>query len=140
MRRVVCIGNSLVEEDSAGPQMYSVLRDRNLPVDVELVDGGVRGLDLLPFFDGSSQVVLIDQVFGFEADSDVLLLEGEALLRATERRFDHQAGIGYLLRLLPLVCDLAVPELMMIGIQGCLNEKKQRDCELLLQRLLDRNL
>lgn len=136
MRRIICIGNPLIPEDAAGPQMYSHLLNSVLPEDVELIDGGIRGLDLLPFFDGAKQVILIDQVSGFRSDSGVLLLEGDELLKATEKRFDHQAGIGYLLRMLPLVCERSVPSMQMIGIEGCLNKKNQQRCETLLKELL----
>lgn len=138
MRRVICIGNSLIAEDSAGPQMYSALRGLPLPADVELIDGGTRGLDLLPFFDGAEQVVLIDQVVGFVAESAVVVLEGDDLLKATERRLDHQTGIGFLVRLLPQVCEVAVPDLKMIGIEGCLNPKKRQACQTILINLLSR--
>lgn len=136
MRKIICIGNRLIPEDSAGPQMYALLQSTPLPADVELIDGGTKGLDLLSCFDGASQVVLIDQVSGFAGADGVVLLAGEALLKATEKRFDHQAGIGYLLRLLPEVCELNVPDVRMIGIEGCLSEKKQQGCQQLLQQFL----
>lgn len=137
MRRIICIGNQLVAEDSAGPQMYRLLQGEPWPADVELIDGGLRGLDLLPFFDGAELVVLIDQVSGFCPPPGVILLQGDELLRATEKRFDHQAGIGYLLRLLPQVCEEQLPVLRMIGIEGCLDEKSQQSCRRLLRRLLE---
>lgn len=136
MRRIICIGNRLMAGDEAGPAMFDRLLGESLPEDVELVDGGTRGLDLLPFFDGARLVVLIDQVEGFRPSSGVVLLEGEALQCASEKRFDHQAGIGYLLQLLPMVCDMAPPQVRMIGIEGCLNEKKIAHCLNILQQQL----
>ena len=138
MKRVICIGNPLVPGDDAGPKMFNRLLYESLPRDVELVDGGTRGLDLLPFFDGAKLVLLIDQVDGFNPPAGVKLLVGEDLQRATERRFDHQAGIGYLLQMLPHVCDIAPPEVRMIGIEGCLSEKKIERClRMLRQQLAD---
>ena len=136
MKRIICIGNPLVAGDDAGPQMFRHLLGEVLPEDVELVDGGTRGLDLLPFFDGARLVLLIDQVEGFNPEDGVALLCGEDLQRATEKRFDHQAGIGYLLQLLPQVCDIAPPEVRMIGIEGCLTEQKTAHCLRILQQQL----
>ena len=136
MRRIICIGNPLVTGDVAGPTLFNRLVNTPLPDDVELVDGGTRGLDLLPFFDGARLVLLIDQVEGFGPPAGVILLKGEELQRATEKRFDHQAGIGYLLQLLPMVCDMAPPEVRMIGIEGCLSENKIVLCLNILQQQL----
>jgi hydrogenase maturation protease len=136
MRRIICIGNPLVPEDAAGPRMFRRLLREPLPEDVQLIDGGVRGLDLLPFFDGARLVLLIDQVAGFDLAAGVALLSGEELQRATEKRFDHQAGIGYLLQLLPMACDVAPPEVRMIGIEGCLNDLKMALCLRILRQQL----
>lgn len=100
------------------------------------MDGGTRGLDLLPFFDGARLVVLIDQVQGFSLLPGAILLAGDELLQATEKRFDHQAGIGYLLQLLPQICDIAPPEVRMIGIEGCLDEISMELCLSMLWQLL----
>jgi hydrogenase maturation protease len=137
LRRIICIGNALLPSDDAGPRMYVHLLQEPLPQDVELVDGGTRGLDLLPFFDGARLVVLIDQVEGFCPAPGVVLLQGEELLRATQRRYDHQIGIGYLLQLLPQVCDIAAPEVRMIGIEGCLDEKNTQLCLRILRLQLN---
>ncbi len=80
--------------------------------------------------------MLIDQVEGFCTAPGVVLLQGDELLRATERRFDHQIGIGYLLQLLPRVCDVAPPEVRMIGVEGCLDEKNLEHCLHMLWRQL----
>ena len=45
--RIICVGNRLVAADAAGPQVHDRLAGRPLPPGVELVDGGLQGLDLL---------------------------------------------------------------------------------------------
>ncbi len=138
MKRVVCLGNPLVAEDAVGPQIYSRLLQERLPEDVELVDGGTLGLDLLPCFEGTEKVILVDRIDGFLAEPGVILLRDDDLLRATELHYDHHAGIGYLLRLLPAVCDGPLPEVCMIGVEGCLNATHLQKClEILQQQLVD---
>jgi len=136
VRRIICIGNPLVPGDAAGPQMFNLLLRESLPQDVQLIDGGTRGLDLLPFFDGARLVLLIDQVENFGLAAGAALICGEELQRVTEKRFDHQTGIGYLLQLLPQICDIAPPEVRMIGIEGCLNEEKIELCLRILRQQL----
>ncbi|NOY14246.1 MAG: hydrogenase maturation protease [Deltaproteobacteria bacterium] len=136
MRRIICIGTLLAADDAAGPLMFRRLAREALPEDVELIDGGTRGLDLLPLFDGAQSVILIDQVEGFLSAPGVVLLQEDELLQATAKHFDHQVGLGYLLQILPRVCEIAVPELCMLGIEGCLNAENEKLCLDLLRRQL----
>jgi len=60
-RVVIGIGNVLQGDDGVGVHAVRRLRGR-LPGDVELVEGGVWGLDLLPFLEGREKAVFIDAV------------------------------------------------------------------------------
>ncbi len=75
MKRIICIGNRFVEEDSAGYQVFQELSLKPLPEDVELIDGGLAGLDLLRFIEGAEEVVFVDSISGFGSNGDLQLLE-----------------------------------------------------------------
>jgi Ni,Fe-hydrogenase maturation factor len=47
MNRIVCIGNRYVHGDDLGPRVYDQLTARALLNDVQVIDGGVAGLNLL---------------------------------------------------------------------------------------------
>lgn len=58
---VVGIGNILHGDDGVGIHAVRFLRDR-LPAEVEIVEGGVLGLDLLPYLEGKEKAIFIDAV------------------------------------------------------------------------------
>ncbi len=118
MRRIVCIGNHHHPEDDAGPRVYRLLRGSALPDGVEAIDGGMRGLNLLACVERADRVVFVDCVSGFGRPGEVLVLDPEEVTTAASPRYDHAAGLAYLLRVLPAVCDGPAPEVLIVGIEG----------------------
>lgn len=118
MIRIVCVGNPLAAEDAAGPAVYRMLRERVLPAGVELHDGGLRGLDLLPLFQGAERVVLVDAIAGMAEDGAVRVLEGDEVASLCAGPYDHAAGIPYLLAALPHVLPPPLPHVVLVGVEG----------------------
>lgn len=115
--RIVCIGNRLFAPDSAGPQVYDLLSAQALPACVELVDGGLGGLNLLPFLERIDMVVFIDAVTGL-AKAPGLLLVDPREIDFQVGGYDHDAGLAYLLQAAPHVLDHPLPEIRLVGIEG----------------------
>jgi hydrogenase maturation protease len=115
--RIVCIGNRLFAPDSAGPQVYDLLSELALPACVELVDGGLGGLNLLPFLERTDMVVFIDAVTGF-AKAPGLVLVDPREFDLPAGGYDHDAGLAYLLQAAPHVLDHPLPEIRLVGIEG----------------------
>ncbi len=118
MTRIVCIGNRHHPEDEAGPRVHSLLRAAALPSGVELVDGGTGGLNLLACVERAGRVVFVDSVSGFGRPGEVLVLDPEEVTAAASPRYDHAAGLAYLLRILPVVCEGPAPEVVIVGVEG----------------------
>jgi hydrogenase maturation protease len=118
MRRIVCVGNGLLEADSAGPAVLEALRARALPPGVELADGGLSGLGMLGLFDGAEKVVVVDGVRGFASAGEVVVLSAEEVAATAEPGHAHAAGVAALLKVLPQVCEGRVPEVVLVGIEG----------------------
>ncbi len=116
--RIICVGNRYVQADAAGPAVYARLRAAALPPGVELVDGGLGGLDLLRLAEGAERVVFVDQVSGFAAPGEVVELPGAEAAATAGPHYDHAAGLAYLLRVLPAVCAGPPPEVWVVGIEG----------------------
>lgn len=57
---VIGVGNLLLRDEGVGIHVIKELQKRELPPDVEVFDGGVGGLDLLPYFSQAEKVFLID--------------------------------------------------------------------------------
>jgi hydrogenase maturation protease len=118
MNRIICIGNRYLTEDAAGYEIYLRLQQLILPDYVELVDGGLGGLDLLRFVEGCRQVVFVDNVQGFGRPGEIVILGAKDVAKLSDKTFEHAAGLPYLLRILPQVCDGPVPHVRLVGIEG----------------------
>jgi hydrogenase maturation protease len=131
MKRIICIGNRYIPEDAAGPEVYERLLQYALPSDVEAIDGGLAGLNLLRFIEGAERVVFVDRVSGFgqpdpgkrDRSREIVVLEAADVTVAAEGQYDHSAGLAYLLHVLPEVCEGAMPPILLVGIEGHPDER-----------------
>lgn len=118
---IICIGNRFVEEDSAGLQVFDCIQEmRPLPSGIELVEGGLAGLNLLPLLEQGGRVVFVDAVRGFAQEGEIVVLSYREILQSPGQfRFGHDAGLPYLLAVLPKVCDGELPEdIVLLGLEG----------------------
>lgn len=113
--RIICVGNRLVPGDDLGPRVHDLLAGSALPAGIELVDGGLLGLDLLRAVEGSARAVFVDCVEGFAPPGEVVALGRDEVSDLADGAWGHEAGLPYLFRLLPLVCDGEMPEVTLIG-------------------------
>lgn len=123
MNRIICIGNRYVVEDAAGPAVHDFLWRRPLPADIEVIDGGLAGLDLLRTVEGAERVVFVDSLMGYADKPGVYPLDPWAVVAEAAGGYGHESGLAYLLRVLPAVCEGALPEIFLIGIEGPLQEE-----------------
>ena len=118
-RAIICIGNRLLAGDQAGMLVYDQLCREPLPDGVEVVEGGLAGLDLLPLLERGGRVVFVDQVRGFAEEGEIVVLGREEIVAGGDQHFHHQAGLPYLLAVLPEVCEgEMVEEVALVGIEG----------------------
>ena len=118
---IICIGNRFVPEDAAGPAVFDRLREMSpAPAGIEIIDGGLAGLNLLPLLERGGRVVFVDAVRGFSGPGEVVLLDQQEILRTLGAcHFDHSAGLAYVLTVLPRVCDGELPEeIVLVGLEG----------------------
>ena len=57
---ILGIGNLLLKDEGVGVHVVNRLKDMPLPPDVEVMDGGTMGIDLLYYIEGREKVVVID--------------------------------------------------------------------------------
>lgn len=120
MNRIICLGNRLVPSDAAGLAVHERLCGCKLPAEVQLIEGGLAGLDLLPLLEQGGRVVFVDAVFGFTIPGQLVVLDQATLLQHTSvPAYGHAAGLPYLLTVLPRVCEGILPEkITLIGLEG----------------------
>jgi hydrogenase maturation protease len=116
-KRIVCVGNRYRPEDDAGPRVYDRLAQEPVPAGVEVIDGGIAGLDLLRWLEGTEHVVFVDAVSGFAEPGGVVVLTPEEAAANAGNRYGHEAGLGFLLRAFPRVHEGTLPRVTVVGLE-----------------------
>jgi hydrogenase maturation protease len=96
---VLGIGNILLQDEGLGIHALERLtQDYYLPPAVQLMDGGVMGLDLLPYLEDSSTLLVIDAVQTGQPPGTLVRLERDAIPATLALKMSmHQAGLQELL-------------------------------------------
>jgi hydrogenase maturation protease len=122
-RRIICVGNRLVPSDDTGPRVYDRLAAGPLPEGIEIVDGGLQGLDLFPLVEETERVVFVDTLAGWGAPGEVVALSGEDFLEPSDASYGHGNGLAYLLKALPVLLEDGGPEIVLLGAEGPASEE-----------------
>ncbi len=118
---IICIGNRFIDSDAAGPLVFDrLMAMQPLPLGIELIEGGLAGLNLLPHLERGGRVVFVDAVQGFAEAGEIVLLDRQEILGIeSQPHFDHGAGLPYVLAVLPRVCDgEPAEEIFLLGLEG----------------------
>lgn len=117
-RIVVGIGNLLLQDDGVGVHVIRALEKHPLPSDVELLDGGTAGCDLLPFLTGAEKIIVVDAVQGGGPPGAVYRLTPEdcGVPQADDAISLHDLGILVVLHDLKLLEGRSVP-VVIIGVE-----------------------
>lgn len=59
---ILGIGNILLKDEGVGVRVAEKMKELSLPPDVEVIDGGTGGLDLVYCIEGREKVVVVDAV------------------------------------------------------------------------------
>ena len=88
VRRIICIGNRYVPADAAGFRVHRRLTGLTLPPDVELIDGGLAGLNLLRLLEHVDRVVFVDSTDAPETTDPIIVLDCDQVASLAEGRFE----------------------------------------------------
>lgn len=116
--RIICIGSPYHPADWVGPAVYAALRRQDIGPEIDLVDGGLQGLNLMALMEDVDKVVFADTLVGDDESAS----DAPQLLRnpfGGDRRlgFDHAGGLAYLLQAAPLVLD-PLPAVAVVGMHA----------------------
>jgi len=95
------LGNIILRDEGLGVRAYERLVERyTLPDEVEAMDGGTLGMNLLSYLEDAQRVLLIDAVRSGHEPGSIIRLEGDAIPIALALKMSmHQAGLHDLLAL-----------------------------------------
>jgi hydrogenase maturation protease len=96
---VLGIGNILLRDEGAGIRALERLRARYLlPKPVQALDGGTMGLDLLPYIEQASSLLILDTVRTGRSPGSLVRLERDEIPAALALKLSvHQVGFQELL-------------------------------------------
>ncbi len=96
---VLGLGNVLLGDEGIGVWVAESLgREFGFPLEVDMLEGGTLGLDLLPRLDGVERLLLVDAVKLGREPGDIVRLEGDAVPAALDVKISpHQIGMQDLL-------------------------------------------
>ena len=92
MKRVICIGNRFYYPDNFGILIYEKLKSMDL--DFEVVEGGVGGLNLMPYFEDDAKILIVD----FAKDFEKNILTKKDIDEIEIKEYNHATAFLYLLK------------------------------------------
>jgi hydrogenase maturation protease len=115
---VLGAGNILLSDEGIGVRVVEALQRRcRFPEEVEILDGGTCGMDLLDIIAGRDHLILVDAVDTGSPPGTVVRLEGNQVPAVFRTKSSpHQLGLQDVLALL-LLLDAAPAHVTVIGVQ-----------------------
>jgi hydrogenase maturation protease len=115
---VLGLGNPLMGDDGVGIAALQRLQDRwELPPEVDLVDGGTWGMNLLPLIESAGRLILLDAIESGQAPGTLTVLRRDQLPRYFSLKLSpHQIDLREVLAVAELRGTLP-DHLVALGIQ-----------------------
>ncbi len=113
---VLGIGNILQKDDGLGVHIINSIieSNRDLPEDVEFLDGGTAGYDLLTYMQDREKIVIVDALKVDDKPGSIYRFSPEHLKEEGDTYSLHDVGIQKILKLLTVTGEN--PEIEIIGI------------------------
>lgn len=114
---VLGVGNVLLTDEGAGVRAVEQLQQQYVfPPQVELIDGGTMGLDLLGYLDDKTHLFIVDAILSDKPPGSVVIekrLDPPAYFR--QKISPHQIGLSELLAVAAMQ-DCLPPSITLFGI------------------------
>jgi len=114
---VLGLGNVLISDEGVGVHVVGALEDAyDLPGDVETLDGGTAGMDLLDTIAGRDHLIVADAIRSDKPPASIVKLTGDEVHAFFQSKISpHQLGLCDLLASLAL-SDEAPEQVTIVGI------------------------
>jgi hydrogenase maturation protease len=114
---VLGLGNLIRSDDGVGVHAVRLLmQDRRVPDGVELVEGGTRGLDLLPAIEDATHVLTLDAVNTGAAAGTLMRFDVSLITSLPGSPSVHQLGLADLMEALRWM-DRGSKRFILLGVQ-----------------------
>ena len=114
---VLGVGNTILSDEGFGVRVVEYLQKNfNFPDNVQLIDGGTLGVELLHFVTGTQKLLIVDSIDGGVATGTTFHLVGDEIRKHFAQKISaHEVGIQDVLTMLELTGKL--PHVELIGAQ-----------------------
>jgi len=115
---VLGVGNTLMSDEGVGVHVIErLMAGYVIPKEVQVLDGGVLGMDLLYYLEGIENLLLVDAVETHKEAGTIIRLEGDEVPAFLSMKISpHQVGVPDMLAASKLM-DLYPKRLVLWGIQ-----------------------
>lgn len=115
---VLGLGNVLLSDEGVGVHVVRLLRERyRFPQEVEILDGGTLGLDLLPYIEDAGRLLIVDALQMDALPGTLARLVGDEIPAILSLKYSpHQMGLSDLLAAARLRGHLPA-EIVLWGVQ-----------------------
>ncbi|MBU1344644.1 MAG: hydrogenase maturation protease [Proteobacteria bacterium] len=116
--RVICCGNPFRGDDAVGLEVFKHLEKEFFSDRVEIIEGGILGINLLPLFHGCSTLIFVDSVLMDETPGHIQWFTlAEILETAPARISSHEINPSQLMTLWhQLNPEAVLPDILLLGI------------------------
>jgi hydrogenase maturation protease len=119
---VLALGNLIRSDDAVGLFALQCLeRDTRIDASVTMVEGGTKGLELVPYVSGASRLLVLDAVDGGAPPGTVLRMQREDLRFLPGSGSVHELALADILNALR-VLDQEPQETVLLGVQPATTE------------------
>ncbi len=116
--RVLGVGNTLLRDEGVGVKAVEhIIENSILPKEIEVIDGGVGGMRLLPLIKDVDYLIIIDAVKGGGKPGDIYRFTIEDIpLKIKQKTSLHEVNLQEVFSILNLIGEKR-PEAVIIGIE-----------------------
>ena len=115
---VLGIGNVILQDEGFGVRAAELLREKyDFPPEVQIIDGGTLGAELLGVITGTERLLVLDSVNGGKEAGTLFRFENETIAAHFQDKLSvHEVGIQDVLTTLS-VTGRAIPDVVVLGAQ-----------------------
>lgn len=115
---LIGLGNILLKDEGVGVHVVNAIKERySFSPEVEIIDGGTLGLDLLHYFEGKDKVLLVDAVDFRKEPGYIGTMDDDAIPSTLFAKLSvHHIGLSDVLFAAKLL-DYTPSKIRLIGIQ-----------------------
>lgn len=115
---LIGIGNILLSDEGVGVHVVRTIREKYIfSPEIEIIDGGTLGLDLLPYFERFDKVLIVDAVNFSKEPGYVGIIEDNEIPAVLHTKLSvHHIGLADTLVAAKLM-DMKLSKVSLVGIQ-----------------------